>query len=203
MARAVQMLVVLAGILMTSVESAHAMPVVVEIEIEALIDGRDLLIIDDNTLQWDHREFAAVGRVWERNEPTFISTWRDGVLQMDRVPWIPEWSEPPPNEIRWPELSSVFEDLVPVLPNAPMEVTLTPIEARHSLSILEAPTAANGYAVVVDFDDGPPSGDVWYSGLLEIRYDTSDPEVIPEPATCVILLIGILGQRLKRRRWSG
>jgi hypothetical protein len=41
---------------------SHAAAFVVEIE--ALIDGRDQLIIQGNTLQWHHLRSAAVGRRW-------------------------------------------------------------------------------------------------------------------------------------------
>ena len=44
------------------------------IEIQAHIDGEDILIIDDNTLRWHHLTFAAVGRHEGGNQPTTIST---------------------------------------------------------------------------------------------------------------------------------
>ena len=76
---------------------SHAAAFVVEIE--ALIDGRDQLIIQGNTLQWHHLRFAAVGRHDGRNEPTVISTQLNGVTIMDGVEWIPQWSAPPPDRI--------------------------------------------------------------------------------------------------------
>jgi hypothetical protein len=85
---------------------SHAAAFVVEIE--ALIDGRDQLIIQGNTLQWHHLRFAAVGRHDGRhdgrNKPTVISTQLNGVTIMDSVEWIPQWSAPPPDRINSEEL---------------------------------------------------------------------------------------------------
>ena len=66
---------------------------VMRVDIEAMIDGRDLLIIQGDTLQWHHLDYAAVGRHLGANEPTIISTWLGDTLVMDQVNWIPDWPE--------------------------------------------------------------------------------------------------------------
>ncbi|WP_143301662.1 hypothetical protein, partial [Candidatus Entotheonella palauensis] len=70
------------------------------IEVTALIDGRDQLIIEGNTMQWHHFDFAAVGRHQGGNAPTIIAP----VSQLGAA-WFPEWSEPPPSEVRFEDWS--------------------------------------------------------------------------------------------------
>ena len=139
---------------------------VTTIEIEALIDGRDLLIIDDDTLQWQHLDFAAVGRHEGRNEPTAISTTLDGVTVMERVEWFPEWSAPPPDEIRREEFSSIFSGLIPALPPSDFSVSLNVIEARNAITIAEFPSEENDFSIIVDFNDNPIGGSTTYIAEL-------------------------------------
>ena len=63
--------------------SAHAAAFVVEIE--SLIDGRDQLIVQGDTLQWHHFDFSAVRRHLGQNVSTIVSTQLNGVTLMDRV----------------------------------------------------------------------------------------------------------------------
>jgi hypothetical protein len=65
----------------------------ITIDIQAFIDGRDQLIIQGNTLQWDHIDYAAVGRYLGANEPTIITTTLNGVTQLNQTDWYPTWPE--------------------------------------------------------------------------------------------------------------
>ena len=124
------------------------------LDIQAFIDGRDRLLIRSNTLQWLHYDWAAVGRWNGSNEPTIISTAVASKIIMSNVAWLPTWPKPPPAEIRYPTNSSAFTDLTPPLPpNETQAITLTPITARGAVSIVEYPSASNGFAVLVQFDD--------------------------------------------------
>ena len=105
-------------VVIATTSTHRAMAEAVVYEIEARIDGRDFLYVRADTLQWYHQDFAAVGRHEGINEPTIISSWLNGVQQMDHVAWIPDWPEPPPAEIRYPAWSSVFSGLTPSLPQA-------------------------------------------------------------------------------------
>ncbi|MBM4090607.1 MAG: hypothetical protein FJ276_14475 [Planctomycetes bacterium] len=161
---------------------------IITYDFEAYIDGRDLLIIHDNTLQWHHLTFAAVGRHEGRNEPTIISSSLNGVSQMDKVNWTPEWPEPPPAEIRYETWSSVFADMVPPLPDCDMVVDLRITSVRGSLSIHQYPTISNKFTLILDFNDTSKYAAAWYKGGVDIEY-----VVVPEPSTATIwsMLMGL------------
>jgi hypothetical protein len=174
--------------------SAHAAAFV--LEIEALIDGRDQLIVQGNTLQWHHFDFSAVGRHQGQNLPTIISTQLNGVTLMDRVEWIPDWSAPPPNGIVPEEFSSVFNGLTPALPFAELSVQLIEIESRNSTTIVELPTAANGFSTIIEFNDNPAGSSEIYIARLEFDIVTE----APEPGAVALFGIGLLGIGLIRRK---
>jgi len=109
-----------------------------------------------------------VGRHGGNNFPTTISTLRDGVPVLKKLNWTPDWPFPPPDEIRFPAFSSIFTGLIPSLPSYPVTVSLTPIEARGSVSILQTPTEANGYTLIVDFNDDPLGGPAFYTVQLTV-----------------------------------
>jgi hypothetical protein len=125
-------------------------------KLRAQIDGRSQLTLDDRTAQWHHFDFAAPGQYFcSRGEeaPTFIRN----------VEWYPVWPDPSGCENMWCNCdSSVFEGVVPAVPNALMGATLELIEARGSCAIVEPPTRSNGFRVVVEFNDNEFRGADWY-----------------------------------------
>ena len=141
------------------------------IDIQAHIDGSDILIINDNTFRWHHLAWAAVGRHSGRNDPTIISTSFNGIAQMNSVSWIPTWSAPPPNEIRSAEFSSIYSSLSPSIPNREMTVSLERIQVRSNVDISQQPTSENGYQIGVTFDDSGLGGSTDYYVRLKITYD--------------------------------
>lgn len=152
----------------------------VTLDIHAFIDGRDQLIIIGDTLQWHHFDFAAVGRHLGRNEPTSITSRRNGTIIMDQVEWFPEWSEPPPAEIRQEEFSSVFEALDPLLPSRDIRVELLGGDCENgggagSVTIVQHPSANNDYTLILEFDDNRAGGSAFYdiSILLSVPGDLS------------------------------
>jgi hypothetical protein len=143
------------------------------IEIEALIDGRDHLIIQGNTLQWKHFEWAVVGRHEPLNEPTVISTRTTSEAPLERVEWIPEWFDlkgQPLKSYRQPALSSKFQGLTPPLPRKDVEVEITLLRARGDVRVEQQPSAKNDYTLIVEFNDNLAGGASTYKVRLTIKW---------------------------------
>jgi hypothetical protein len=179
--------------------SKLALATTISLKIDAYIDGRDLLIVDDDTLQWHHLDYAAVGRWLGANEPTYLSLWIDGTLALDNYAWTPVWPDPPPSEIRYEAYSDILAIPFVVVPDSAASVVLTPLIGRYSISTLQGPSALNGYELVLDFNDDPPSGAAWYSARVDISTSTS---LVPEPSSMLLVATGIAalaGTRCRRK----
>ena len=146
-------------------------PVTLKYEIEAYIDGRDILVIQGNKITWNHLNYAAVGRHLGKNEPTIINTYLNNILVLDQNEWLPTWPEDPPAQIRYVASSSTFDALSPSLPQTAMSVTLNPLEARSQLSIYQYPTLSNDFTLMISFDDRGLSSSSWYKCELMIEYE--------------------------------
>jgi hypothetical protein len=144
-------------------------------------------------LQWDHLDYAAVGRFGGANEPTIISTTRNGSPILTNYNWYPDWPEPPPAEIRYPAYSSIFTGLIPSFPLQEYSVILDVISARYRLSIYSLPSAANGYALTLDFNDDPPAQAAWYEAKVTIDTSGTGTGTVPEPSTWAMILLGFSG----------
>lgn len=160
------------------------------LDIKAVIDGRDQLIIQGDTLQWHHFEMWPVGlhiigagpNDPVPNFPTVITT-----SAMNQVEWYPVW----PQEAIGPSVeaySSVFTGLTPPLPADGQPLLLTALNARGSVSIVEQPSLANAYALVLEFNDVPIGSAVWYEVCVS---DSGCP--VPTPATALLLGPSLLG----------
>lgn len=160
---------------------------VVTIDIQALIDGRDQLILRGNTLQWHHLDFAAVGRVKSLNEPTVITTALNGLTVMDHLGWIPYWPSLPPDEIRFEAFSSTFSIVTPSIPQTEVSVVLDIFQGREAVNIVQFPTDSNSFTTILEFNDNFTPGDANYAARLTYT-------VVPEPsALCLMtfLLVAI------------
>ena len=156
-------------------------PTNASIEISALIDGRDQLIIRDGTLQWEHFDNAAVGRHMGQNIPTTITTTVDGQVVLDHLEWTPQWSVPPPDDMRRREHSSIFTGLLPEFPELEQTVQLAPLQVRRDASIVQQPSEANDYTLVVEFNDNSAGSSEMYT----LRLDYRDSEYEPVPLRSV------------------
>ena len=132
--------------------------VTANISISAYIDGKSLLIIRTNTVQWHHLEYAAPGRHGFENLPTTINGFE----------WYPVWPDVPDAENRRECYSSVYEDLYPALPESDVEVELSVIQGRYALSIAQYPSEDNGYTLIIEFNDNPSEGPAWYECELTV-----------------------------------
>jgi hypothetical protein len=152
-------------------------PAAQTIRIRAWIDGRSRLLLDDDTAQWQHFDFAAPGRnecnLGVPAEPTSIAG----------VEWWPQWPDVPDCENRSCGgcTSDVLSGLVPGVPDATQRVTIVPIQVRSECTLVEPPSSANGYRVVVEFDDNGPVGSDWYEIDLVLEPSVGEPYCTSTP----------------------
>jgi hypothetical protein len=162
---------------------------IVTIDIQAYIDGRDLLSIQGNTLQWQHLNYDVPGINGGNNFPTYITTQVDGVTQMDNYAWYPTW------------LSYPFSDVLLLTPAIPAtsDVSLEVLSYRNYLSMYQVPDAGNGYKTIIDFNDNGSGGAYWYEAKLS--YTAGSTSSVPEPATMLLLGLGLVGLAGVRRKF--
>jgi hypothetical protein len=129
--------------------------------VRAWIDGESQLIIQGNTVQWHNLSYTAPGyRIpGEPPEPTYLTT-----AGMGTIPWAPEtWT----NGTSGDTTSEQFTDLNAPLAAVDQTVTLEAIDVRDAATIVQQPAAANGYTLIVDFNDSVSGGAYWYELSLE------------------------------------
>jgi hypothetical protein len=159
------------------------------IHVRAWIDGRSRLILAGDTIQWQHFDFAAPGRLdcdtGSPEQPTLV----------DGAEWWPSWPDQPTCENRDCGCTSdVLSGITPALPQTDFQVQLNVIQARCWVTIVEYPDASNGYRVVLEFNDPYTAAD-WYEIELSAvscgsftRYCSSTPNSTGMAAT-----IGLAG----------
>lgn len=151
----------------TSITAASAAPQVTVVNIQAEIDGRSRLEFMGGDVRWQHFDFAAPGRLecdlGEPAEATLIGG----------VAWWPAWPDTPTCENRdcGGCTSDVWNGTPAPLPLVPSTAHIVVQSARGAVTILEQPSAANGFRVVLEFDDNYLGGAAWYDVDLEVRVD--------------------------------
>jgi hypothetical protein len=152
------------------------------LHVEAWIDGRSDLSIQGNTAQWRHYE-------WDP----------PGLTTINGTTWNPVGMTTGCGGCN----SDVFNGVNPALPALSQTVTLTPISARGSVSIIQQPDAGNGYTLIVRFDDNGPGGAATYS--IDLNVPDASPKQIPTMDSIGLVFFAILTaitglQSLRRQR---
>lgn len=124
------------------------------LKVRAFVDGRSQLIIAGNMLHWRHLDFAAPGRHYdaEVSQPTYLN----------QTAWMPVWPDLPDTENRDCYCDSSSYQFIPSLAGAEDQVRLDVVQARGAVSILQQPSAANEYTLIIELDDNPFDGPAWY-----------------------------------------
>jgi hypothetical protein len=140
------------------------------IDVRGWIDGRSRLILDDDTVLWQHFDFAAPGRldcdIGVQIQPTYL----------EGVEWYPTWPDLPTCENRDCNgcTSDLFVGLVNPVPNIQLMPILDKLEGRGLVTLIEPPTAANGHRMVIEFNDNAFNAAAWYE--IEIRFGECNVE---------------------------
>ena len=140
-----------------------------EIDIQAYIDGRSLLLLKGNQLLWHHLEHAAPGHWNGANLPTIVSTKLDGVDVAKELQWKPNWPKAQDRDVTNETYSDALPLRVPAMALASTLVTLQTVTDREGLR-LAVPTGANADTLTLDFDDNGSDAAAWYHGRLIFTY---------------------------------
>lgn len=146
------------------------------INLRVHIDGRSQLTIQGNTVQWQHFDFTAPGRHEGGKRPTYV----------DCSPWYPVWPDIPDYEnIDCGGCTSSVLVSTPPLPDISAFTGLeeTNFGCREDCTVVEAPTAGNGFKLVLEFEDITSGGSCWYE--INVRLapgPTATPH--PNPPAC-------------------
>jgi len=126
-----------------------AAPQAFHLRIATIVDGESYLHVKGTTVWLENRIFAAPGR-WDAEG---AAPWNMQPVMLNATAWQPTWPDVPTPENRdCMCLSSTTQ--VPVgVPQVPSTTTLTPVDVRRTQSIIQAPSAANGWELVVTVSD--------------------------------------------------
>jgi len=127
-------------------------PAATKINIRADIDGRSWLIVQGNTVQWHHFDWAAPGRESPVDLPTVVNC----------ADWYPVWPDEPNRRNDFCDCYSSILTPDPPLPSLAAYIGIQRVSCRHRCDVVQAPNAANGYALVIEFNDNPEEGSTEY-----------------------------------------
>jgi len=159
-----------------------------QLNVKAFIDGRSDLIIQGNNVWWHHLDFAAPGKLDGADFPTYLNSF----------PWFPAW--PQPGENRFCDCdSSIYNQLSPPLggDGSPISIDIIAApdfqrrEARYNISvtIIQQPSPNNNFTAIIEFNDDPPPGAIWYE--INISYNTPSEACIDDTqapqVSCLVL----------------
>jgi hypothetical protein len=157
-------------------------------DVDAWIDTTDYLYIQGTTFQWEHKTSGSPAGTHGGPEPTVITTYLNGMMEMNGYDWNQTWPDPLPSDA----FSSVLASLNPELPlTGTLIGTVSNISGRGTPSIYQEPSAANGDTLIVQFSDGADGA----------AYLDAQITVVPEPASIGLIGLGavcLLGARPRR-----
>lgn len=120
------------------------------LRVEAFIDGESHLHLKGTSVWWEHFIYAAPGR-WDADG---AAPYTIRPIKLDGVDWLPTWPDVPDPENRSCNgcLSSTTQ--VPVgVPRAPATATWTEVQTRRAQGIVQQPSAANDWELIVLISD--------------------------------------------------
>lgn len=141
-----------------------APPANFHLRIAAFIDGESHLYIKGNTVHWKHFIYAAPGR-WDADG---AAPFTIRPITLNGIDWLPNWPDQPNPENRICSMypcAGVESDstTLPIsVPRVPSTATWTEVQTRRAQGIVQTPTAANDYELIVLISDYMVGGSADY-----------------------------------------
>jgi hypothetical protein len=122
------------------------------VNITAAIDGQSLLIFQGNTVQWHNLSGAVPGMGYGTNNPTGFDFYSESAeeppVSVTWFEWYPTWPSGTSGDV-WSDSFTVPFNL----PTIDQTVTFLPTSNYFGeIRLLEQPSAANDYKLIVEFD---------------------------------------------------
>jgi hypothetical protein len=141
-----------------------APPQNLHLRIEAHIDGESHLYIKGTTVHWKHFIFAAPGR-WDADG---VAPFTIRPIKLNGVDWLPTWPDVPNPENRICSMypcagveSSTTQ--IPIgVPRVPSTATWTEVQVRRMQGIVQQPSAASDWELIVLISDYMVGGSADY-----------------------------------------
>lgn len=143
------------------------------LRIEALVDGESHLHIKGSTAHWKHYIFAAPGR-WDSDGQ---SPWTMEPITLNGVEWLPTWPDAPTPENRicnsYPcaGVVSSSTQLSVAVPRVPSTATWNGVQVRRDQGIVQQPSAANDWELIVLISDYMVGGSADYIVEIDVTLD--------------------------------
>jgi len=147
------------------------------VRVEVNIDGVSDLVLSGSTAQWYHLSY----------DPP-------GVTTINGASWAPSGLSNGCNCY-----SDVFDGVVPAIPQSATGFAVTVDDGRGDVMIQQLPSSANGYRLIVRFDDGPQGGADEYDVTIDYEYADPVPARSAVHLGLLALLVAGLGVSLLRR----
>lgn len=119
------------------------------LRIATIVDGESYIHIKGKTVWFENRIFAAPGR-WDADA---AAPWDKVPINLNTTAWMPTWPDLPNPENRDCMCLSSTTTLAVGVPTVPSTVTLTEVDVRRAQSVIQAPSAANGWELIVTVSD--------------------------------------------------
>jgi hypothetical protein len=129
------------------------------------IDGDDNLVIKQENLRWDIKDGRLITGAVQISAQVFDASHPNG-FDVPAYTWTPAYNQYPHDP---PTASDTDAVLNPPLPHEDMHpVEAARLQGRGMVTVIQQPSRANGYELIIKFNDPEPGAD-WYKATVTAR----------------------------------